>query len=91
MFWVSLRRVGVERREVQLAESDRGAHDLMAKRGDATAPQAGDLRDQLVDVEAVQEAADLSTLLLGVLTVVARELGAEIAVGEAVHGVLPRS
>jgi len=36
----------------------------------------------------VKEAADLGTLLLGVSTKLAREFGAEVAVGEALHGVL---
>ena len=61
----------------------------MAKRGGAPAPQAGGLRNQRVDVEAVQEAADLGTLLLEVMTKVARELDAEVVVGESVHRVLP--
>ena len=39
---------------MELTESDRGAHDPMAKRGDAPAARAGDLRNQPVDVEAVQ-------------------------------------
>jgi len=47
---------------MQLAESTRRAHDLMAKRGHAPAARAGDLPDESVDVEAVQQAADLGTL-----------------------------
>jgi len=43
----------------------------MAKGGDAPAARAGDLRNQPVDVEAVQESADLGTLLFRVLTKVA--------------------
>jgi hypothetical protein len=35
------------------------------------------------------EAADLSTLLSRVIAEMASELGAEVAVREAVHGVLP--
>ena len=89
MFRVSSRRLGVERGEVELPETDGGAHDPMAERGDAPAARARDLRNQPVDVEAVQEAADLGTLLRGVRTQVAGELGAQVAVGEAVHGVLP--
>ena len=85
---MSSRGLGVERGKVQLAESDRGAHDSMTKGGDAPAARAGDLRNQPVDVEAVQESADLGTLLSRVVAKVAGELGAKVAVGEAVHGVL---
>jgi len=74
---------------MQLAESDRRAHDSMARRSDVPAARAGDLRDQAVDVEAVEKSADLRTLLCRVVTELARELGAEVAVGEAVHRMLP--
>jgi hypothetical protein len=37
----------------------------------------------------MQQPTDLRTLLFRVLTQVAREFGAEVAVGEAVHRVLP--
>jgi hypothetical protein len=74
---------------VQLAESDRGAHDPMTKHGDAPAARAGDLHDEPVDVEAMEEAADLSTLLSRVIAEMASERGAEVAVREAVHSVLP--
>jgi hypothetical protein len=40
-------------------------------------------------VEAVEEPADLGALLLRVRSKMGRELGAEVAVREAVHGVLP--
>jgi hypothetical protein len=40
-------------------------------------------------MEAVEEAADLGTLLFRVRTKLTGELGAEVAVGETVHGVLP--
>ena len=60
----------------------------MAKCGDAPAARTGDLRDQSVDVKAVEESADLGTLRWRVLTKVARELCAEIAVRESMHGVL---
>src|SRR5262245_32911578 len=83
------RGLGVEDGEVQLAESHRGAHDPMAEGGYAPAARAGDLRHEAVDVEAVEKPADLSTLLFRVRTKMTGELGAEIAVGEAVDGVLP--
>src|SRR6266508_832416 len=56
---------------------------------DAPAPRAWDLRDEPVDVETVEKATDLSTLPFRVITKVASELGAEIAVREPVHRVLP--
>jgi hypothetical protein len=51
--------------------------------------EAGDLRDQPVDVEAVEEATDLSTVRVRVIAEAAGELGAQVAVREPVHGVLP--
>jgi len=73
---------------VQLAESDRSAHDPMAKGGDAPAARTGNLRNQPVDVKAVEEAGDLGTLLGRVLTKMAVELGSEVAIREPVHRVL---
>src|SRR5262245_8710799 len=61
----------------------------MAKRGDAPAARARDLRDQAIPVEAVEQAADLGTLLFLVRPKSIGQLGAEVAVREAVHGVLP--
>ena len=74
---------------MQLSEPDGGAHDTVAKRGDSPAPGAGDLRDEPVDVEAVEEPTDLGTLRFRVIAESAGELCTEVAVGEAVHGVLP--
>jgi hypothetical protein len=47
----------------------------MAEGSDAPAARAGDLRDQPVDVNAEEEAADLGTLLVRVIAEVAGELG----------------
>jgi hypothetical protein len=58
----------------------------MTEHGDAAAARSGDLRDEPVNVEAMEEAADLSTLLSRVIAGMASELG---AVREAVHGVPP--
>ena len=58
---------------MELPESDRGGHDPMAKRGDAPAARAGDLRGEPVDVEAVEKATDLGTLLSRVITKAVRE------------------
>src|SRR5439155_24801820 len=59
-------RSSSERGEVELPESDRGAHDSMAKGGDAPAARAEDLRHQSVDVEAEHQSG--------------RVLGLEVAV-----------
>lgn len=74
---------------MQLAESDGSAHDPMAKRGDAPAARAGDLRDEPEDVQAVEQSADLGTLLFRVIPKPIGQLGPEVPVREAVHGVLP--
>ncbi len=55
----------------------------MPERGDAPAARAGDLRDQPVDVETVEEAADLGTLLFRVITEMVSELGAGPGAGVA--------
>src|SRR5262245_15053190 len=68
ILWCSSRRLGIQRGEVQLAQPDGSAHAPMAKGGDAPAARPGDLRDQAVDVKAVEEATNLGTLLGRVLT-----------------------
>jgi len=63
----------------------------MAEGRDAPAAGVGNLRDQSIDVETVEEPAYLRTALLGVIVEMkrrGRELLAEVAIGEAVEAML---
>src|SRR5262245_27131932 len=86
---LTLRGRSVEGGEMQQAEANGRPHDPVAKRGDAPAARARDLGDQPIDVEAVEQPADLGTVLSGIPPEPIGQRGTEVAVREAVHGVLP--
>src|SRR5262245_59837281 len=60
----------------------------MAKGGDAPAARTRDLGDQPIHVEAVEQAADLGTVLVRIATKATGQVGTEVAVREAMDGVL---
>jgi hypothetical protein len=76
---------------MKLPESHRGAHDAMAEGGDPPPARPGNLRDQPVQVQTVEEPSRLGTLACGIVVDRkrgGRKLGAESAIREAVQGVL---
>jgi hypothetical protein len=52
---------------MELSESHRGAHDAMAEGRDPPPARPGNLRDQPVQVETVEEPSRLGTLACGIV------------------------
>src|SRR5262245_63063042 len=77
--------------ELLLPELDRSAHDPMAEVGDPPPTRTRDLRHETIHGEPGKEAADLGTVARPIAAESdggCRPLGAEIAIREAVDGIL---